>query len=220
MLVASGVSYRQLDAPGFAELTGAGIYYGAALTEARSCADQHVVIIGGANSAGQAAVLLQRLREPGDDARARLGLEKSMSHYLIEQIAALPNVDVRTRTLGGRGRGRGRPAAPVARARRATARSRSIDVDACFVFIGASPRTDWLDGVVARDERGLHPRRARTCSERRLAAAARPVPARDERARACSSPATCARARSSASRAPSARARWRSRSSTSTWSSA
>ena len=56
MLVASGVSYRQLDAPGFAELTGAGIYYGAAMTEARSCADQHVVIIGGANSAGQAAV--------------------------------------------------------------------------------------------------------------------------------------------------------------------
>ena len=56
MLVASGVSYRQLDTPGFPELTGAGIYYGAALTEARSCADQHVVIIGGANSAGQAAV--------------------------------------------------------------------------------------------------------------------------------------------------------------------
>ncbi len=56
VLIASGVSYNQLRAPGFAELTGAGIYYGAALTEARSCADQHVVIIGGANSAGQAAV--------------------------------------------------------------------------------------------------------------------------------------------------------------------
>ena len=62
VLVASGVSYRQLDAPGFAELTGAGIYYGAALTEARACADQHVVVIGGANSAGQAAVYFSRLR--------------------------------------------------------------------------------------------------------------------------------------------------------------
>ena len=62
VLVASGVSYRQLDAPGFAELTGAGIYYGAALTEARSCADQHVVVIGGANSAGQAARVLRGLR--------------------------------------------------------------------------------------------------------------------------------------------------------------
>src|SRR5206468_13095926 len=60
VLVASGVSYRQLDAPGFAELTGAGIYYGATVTEARSCTDQHVVIIGGANSAGQAAVYFSR----------------------------------------------------------------------------------------------------------------------------------------------------------------
>ena len=64
VLVASGVSYRQLDAPGFAELTGAGIYYGAAMTEARSCAEQHVVVIGGANSAGQAAVYFSALRQP------------------------------------------------------------------------------------------------------------------------------------------------------------
>ena len=71
VLVASGVSYRQLDAPGFAELTGAGIYYGAALTEARSCADQHVVVIGGANSAGQAAVYFSGYAGAGDDARAR-----------------------------------------------------------------------------------------------------------------------------------------------------
>ena len=71
VLVASGVSYRQLDAPGFQEFTGAGIYYGAAMTEARSCADQHVVIIGGANSAGQAAVYFSGYAGQGDDARAR-----------------------------------------------------------------------------------------------------------------------------------------------------
>ena len=71
VLVASGVSYRKLDAPGFAELTGAGIYYGAALTEARACANQHVVVIGGANSAGQAAVYFSGYAGTGDDARAR-----------------------------------------------------------------------------------------------------------------------------------------------------
>ena len=71
VLVASGVSYRQLDTPGFPELTGAGIYYGAAMTEARACADQHVVVIGGANSAGQAAVYFSGYAAQGDDARAR-----------------------------------------------------------------------------------------------------------------------------------------------------
>ena len=117
VLVASGVSYRQHDAPGFAELTGAGIYYGAALAEARSCSDQHVAIIGGANSAGQAAVYFS-----GYAARVTMlvrgpSLERSMSHYLIEQIAALPNVDGPDRDHGGRRRGRGRPAAPAAGAR-------------------------------------------------------------------------------------------------------
>ena len=77
-----------------------------------------------------------------------------MSHYLIEQIAALPNIEVRTGAHGDRRRGRRRP--PRARCASAdpTAR-RALDVDACFVFIGAAPRTDWLDGVVARDERGF-----------------------------------------------------------------
>src|SRR3954451_13186335 len=92
VLVASGVSYRQYDAPGFAELTGAGVYYGAAMTEARSCADQHVVIIGGANSAGQAAVYFSGYAGKVT-MLSRSPLEKSMSHYLIEQLAALPNVD-------------------------------------------------------------------------------------------------------------------------------
>src|SRR5215212_244151 len=96
VLIASGVSYRTMDAPGFADYTGAGIYYGAAMTEARSCADQHVVIIGGANSAGQAAVYFA-----GYAARVTMlvrgdSLAKSMSHYLIEQIEGLPRVEVRT----------------------------------------------------------------------------------------------------------------------------
>ena len=153
VLVASGVSYRQLDTPGFRELTGAGVYYGAALTEARACADQHVVVIGGANSAGQAAVYFS-----GYAGRVTMlvrgpSLEKSMSQYLIEQIAALPNVEVRTGTSvtaaeGEDGRLRGlRAQGPDG--------EETLAADACFVFIGASPRTDWLAGVVARDQRGF-----------------------------------------------------------------
>ena len=152
VLVASGVSYRQLDTPGFPELTGAGVYYGAAMTEARACAEQHVVVIGGANSAGQAAVYFG-----GYAAKVtmlvRSSLEKSMSHYLIEQIAARPNIDVRTGTSA--------IAAESEDGRLRRLRTQgpngedTVRADACFVFIGASPRTDWLDGVVARDDRGF-----------------------------------------------------------------
>jgi thioredoxin reductase (NADPH) len=154
VLVASGVSYRQLQAPGFADFTGAGIYYGAALTEARACTDQHVVVVGGANSAGQAAVYFS-----GYAARVSLlvraeTLEKSMSHYLIEQIATLSNIDVRTATqaVGAEGEdGRLR----ALRIRDGAGAELVEEVDACFVFVGAVPRTDWLAGVLARDERGF-----------------------------------------------------------------
>jgi thioredoxin reductase (NADPH) len=154
VLVASGVSYRKHDAPGFAELTGAGIYYGAAMTEARSCADQHVVIIGGANSAGQAAAYFS-----GYAARVTMlvrgdSLEKSMSHYLIEQLAARPNVTVLTETSAIAAEGEEGHLRRL-RVRGVGGAESVLDADACFVFIGASPRTDWLDGVVARDERGF-----------------------------------------------------------------
>src|ERR1700749_1851584 len=85
VLVASGVSYRQLNAPGFAELTGAGVSYGAALIEARACADQHVVVIGGANSAGQAAVYFSGYASRGTMLVRADSLTKSMSTYLLEQ---------------------------------------------------------------------------------------------------------------------------------------
>jgi thioredoxin reductase (NADPH) len=152
VLVASGVSYRQLDAPGFAELTGQGIYYGAALTEARSCADQHVVVIGGANSAGQAAVYFSSYASRVTMLVRGDSLAKSMSHYLIEQIEALSNVEVRTRTEAAAAEGDGRLRA--LRIRGSDGIESIEEVDACFVFIGAAPRTEWLAGVVARDERG------------------------------------------------------------------
>jgi thioredoxin reductase (NADPH) len=153
VLVASGVSYRQLDTPGFPELTGAGVYYGAAMTEARACADQRIVVIGGANSAGQAAVYFSKYAAAVTVLVRGPSLAASMSHYLIEQISSLENVEVRTGTT-----------ATAAEAEEGKLRrvrvdgpdgEQALDADAAFVFIGASPRTDWLDGVIARDERGF-----------------------------------------------------------------
>jgi thioredoxin reductase (NADPH) len=153
VIVASGVSYRQLDTPGFPELTGAGVYYGAAMTEARACQEQQVVVIGGANSAGQAAVYFSGYAAKVTMLVRGASLEQSMSHYLIEQIAALANIEVRTGSAAVAAEGedghlrRLRIAGPDG--------EETLDVDACFVFIGAAPRTDWLQGVVARDERGF-----------------------------------------------------------------
>jgi thioredoxin reductase (NADPH) len=153
VLIASGVSYRQHGAPGFAELTGSGVYYGAALTEARACADQHVVVIGGANSAGQAAVFFSRYAGRVTMLVRAPSLEVSMSHYLIEQIAALGNVEVRTSAQALAAEGDGR--LERLRVLNPDGNEAFEEVDACFVFIGALPRTDWLEGVVARDERGF-----------------------------------------------------------------
>jgi thioredoxin reductase (NADPH) len=153
VLVASGVSYRQLDAPGFADLTGAGVYYGAAMTEARACENQHVFVIGAANSAGQAAVYFA-----GYAGRVTMlvrgdSLAKSMSHYLIEQIEAQSNIEVRSgaQAVGAEARDGRLQALRISQDGRETVE----DADACFVFIGASPRTDWLEGIVARDEHGF-----------------------------------------------------------------
>ena len=154
VLVASGVSYRMMPAPGFADFTGAGVYYGAALTEARSCEEQHVVVIGAANSAGQAAVHFAEYANRVTMLVRGASLEKSMSAYLIEQIRRLNKIEVLTRTQATAAEGdNGR--LKRLRLRGPEGDERIEDVDACFVFIGAAPRTDWLDGVVARDERGF-----------------------------------------------------------------
>ena len=153
VLVASGVSYRQLDTPGFPELTGAGVYYGAAMTEARACANQRIVVIGGANSAGQAAVYFSGYAASVTMLVRGPSLEASMSHYLIEQIASLENVDVRTGTSATAAESDDGHLTHVLLA--GPAGEEALAADACFVFIGASPRTDWLADVVSRDERGF-----------------------------------------------------------------
>ena len=158
VLVSSGVAYRKIAPPGFEQFTGAGVYYGAAMTEAESCMQQHVVVIGAANSAGQAAVYFG-----GYAARVTMlvradSLAKSMSHYLIEQIAQ------RQRRGADRDAGGGAPAQTVGSRRCKIAGpngEETLDVDACFVFIGATPRTDWLEGVRRPRRARLHPRRPR-----------------------------------------------------------
>ncbi|MGC0333922.1 thioredoxin reductase (NADPH) [Streptomyces sp. SAI-170] len=154
VLLATGVSYRQLDAPGLTELTGKGVYYGSALTEAPSCLGHDIYIVGGANSAGQAAMYLSKgaksvtLLVRGPD------LSASMSHYLIQQIAEAPNISVRTGTVVEAAHGSDRLEQLTLRDT-VTGETERVDAQWMFVFIGAAPLTDWLEGTVLRDERGF-----------------------------------------------------------------
>ncbi|MFF7446375.1 MULTISPECIES: FAD-dependent oxidoreductase [unclassified Streptomyces] len=154
VILATGVSYRQLDAPGCTDLTGCGVYYGSALTEAASCQGQDIYIVGGANSAGQAAMYLSRgaksvtLLVRGPD------LAASMSHYLIQQINESPNISVRARTVVEAAHGSDHLEQLTLRDVD-TGETELVDAQWVFVFIGAAPLTDWLDGTVLRDEHGF-----------------------------------------------------------------
>jgi thioredoxin reductase (NADPH) len=154
VVLATGVSYRSLDAPGVAELTGRGVYYGSAATEAPACAGQDVYVVGGANSAGQAAVFFSRHARTVTILVRGPNLEASMSHYLIRQLDAIGNVVVRTRTEVVEACGDGHLERLVL-ADRGSGEKETVEAGSVFVFIGAAPRTEWLDGVVARDERGF-----------------------------------------------------------------
>jgi thioredoxin reductase (NADPH) len=154
IILATGVSYRQLKAPGCMEMTGAGVYYGAALAEAEGCKDQDVYVVGGANSAGQAAVYLSRYaRSVTMLVRAR-SLEQSMSYYLIQQIAGIENISVRTCSEVAEAHGDGHLEQLTIRNLN-DGETEIVEAGQLFIFIGAAPRTAWLDGVVARDDHGF-----------------------------------------------------------------
>ncbi|WP_077041849.1 FAD-dependent oxidoreductase [Rhodococcus sp. MTM3W5.2] len=153
VILATGVSYRQLSVPGLGEFTGRGVYYGSAVTEAARCSDQDVYIVGGANSAGQAAVYLARgARSVTIVVRAR-SLDDSMSHYLIQQIRQNPRIVVRAcaEVVGVEGDDH---LERITLRDNTTGRTETVDAHWLFLFIGAAPRTDWLDGVVVRDDHG------------------------------------------------------------------
>jgi thioredoxin reductase (NADPH) len=154
VILATGVSYRLLDAPGLGALTGRGVYYGAATTEAPNCTDQDVYVVGGANSAGQAAVHFARYASRVVLLVRGRSLEQSMSQYLIEQLAQIGNIEIRTCTdvVGGAGDGH---LQRITLRDSATGRTETVETSWLFVFIGAAPYTDWLDGLLQRDEHGF-----------------------------------------------------------------
>jgi len=154
VILATGVSYRRLDAPGLGDLTGRGVYYGSALTEATACLGQDIYIVGGANSAGQAAVYLARHAKSVTILVRGPSLEKSMSYYLIRQIADIPNITVRTCTEVTGASGEDHLERLTLRST-ANGTSEIVDAQLLFLFIGAAPLTDWLDEIVVRDERGF-----------------------------------------------------------------
>ncbi len=154
LLLAIGVSFRWLDAPGCAALVGAGVYYGAATVEASACRDQEVYVLGGGNSAGQAALFLARFARQVHILTLGGGLEESMSRYLIERIEQTPNVSVHPRTTVIDAGGTGHMEWILLRDTRAN-QTRRVAAEALFVFIGAAPRSDWLDGTIDRDDEGF-----------------------------------------------------------------
>ena len=154
MLATTGMFYREHPAPGIAEHTGAGVYYGAATTEAAAFRDRRVLVVGGGNSAGQGAMYLSRFAKEVDIVVRRESLRDTMSQYLIEQIEKTPNIRLRTRTEISRVDGEGH----VERVTLTSVDDESTrveDADALFIFIGTRPRSDWLPAEVLCDGKGF-----------------------------------------------------------------
>lgn len=151
-LIAVGVHYRRLDVPGLEQLTGRGVYYGAAMVEARSCKSEEVFVVGGANSAGQAAMYFSQYASKVTMLVRGSSLESSMSKYLIDQIAATSNICVETKSqileaIGGERLESLRIGGPNG--------ERTSAAAGVFIFIGAAPQTAWLPSGVIRDANGF-----------------------------------------------------------------
>lgn len=153
VLLATGMSVRTLDVPGVEPLLGAGVYYGAALSEAALYRDAHVCVVGGANSAGQGALFFARYAKRVSMIVRAAGLRPAMSHYLAVQIEATPNIEVLAgyRVVAAHGREHLERVTLCD----ASGAERDLDVAAMFIFIGAAPRSEMVAGVVERDEKGF-----------------------------------------------------------------
>ncbi|WP_030298773.1 FAD-dependent oxidoreductase [Streptomyces katrae] len=154
VLLATGVSYNRLEAPGADRFEGAGLYYGAATTESSACISQHVFIVGGANSAGQAAVHFAKYAAKVTILVRADSLDASMSRYLIDEIDRTPNIEVRVRTTVVRLDG-DEHLEKLTLHDSTTGEDTEVPARFMFTFIGARPHTDWLSGVVERDEYGF-----------------------------------------------------------------
>ena len=153
VIVTTGVDYRKLPAKGIADFTGAGIYYGAAMTEANGCRNKKVFIVGGGNSAGQGAVYLSQFAEQVTILIRRDGLESTMSSYLIDQINAIGNIEVQGYREVVEAKGDGHLGKLVLQNVQDNS-TYEVEADALFIFIGARPFTDWLGETVLRNDKG------------------------------------------------------------------
>ncbi|WP_245927437.1 FAD-dependent oxidoreductase [Nocardioides silvaticus] len=154
VIVCTGVSYRRLVADGVDELTGRGIYYGANATDAAQCSGDEVFVVGAANSAGQAALNLSKFAKRVTLLVRGPSLEASMSQYLVTRILSEPTIEVRLQTEVGAAHGDGHLES-LTLVDRATGQEEDVLATWMFVFIGASPRTDWLGDDVVRDQHGF-----------------------------------------------------------------
>ncbi len=154
VVIASGVQWRRLDIPGMDSLTGAGVYYGAANTEASLCKGEDIYIVGGANSAGQAAVHFSQYARTVTMLVRAESLARAMSHYLVERIQTLPNIQVEPYTEVVEVHGEDRLTGLTIR-HHDTKTTEQRQAGALFIFIGAEPRTDWLEGTLCRDAKGF-----------------------------------------------------------------
>jgi thioredoxin reductase (NADPH) len=154
LMIASGVQWRRLDAPGVDRLQGAGIYYGGGSTEAISCKGETVYIIGGANSAGQAAMNFARYAKRVMMVVRGNSLGSTMSQYLIDQIKATPNIEIWAHACVAEVHGETH-LEEVSVLCSDSNKIERVPVSSMFIFIGALPRTDWLGELVERDDRGF-----------------------------------------------------------------
>jgi thioredoxin reductase (NADPH) len=154
LLLAMGVQWRTLDVPGIDRFQGAGVYYGGGTSEAIACKGETVYVIGGANSAGQAAMHFSKFAEKVVMLVRGNSLAATMSHYLIEQIEKTPKIDVWTQTsvVGVHGEGR---LTGITVLCSPSGDTKELPASSLFIFIGALPRTEWLGDVIERDDRGF-----------------------------------------------------------------
>jgi thioredoxin reductase (NADPH) len=152
LLISMGVDYRRLGVPGVDRLTGSGVYYGAALAEAKSCVDEHVFIVGGANSAGQGAMYFAKYAGKVTMLVRGKSLESSMSKYLIDQIAGTSNIEVLVQSELMEACGDSHLEAVRIRTPKGELMEKATGL---FTFIGAAPNTNWLPASILRDDKGF-----------------------------------------------------------------
>ena len=153
-LIATGVQWRTLDVPGMARLAGAGVYYGTGSTESYACRNEDVYIIGGANSAGQAALNFSRFARQVVMLVRGESLGASMSKYLIDEIGKTSNIQVETQSQVTGVQGESHLESIEIQCTRSNT-TETVPANSLFIFIGAQPRTNWLDGAIERDPRGF-----------------------------------------------------------------